>query len=334
MLRPVRLLNQGCRMQYVGIDVSKRRLDVATGAKGKVVGYANDEAGLAALVRMFVGLGPVVAVLEPTGRYERACLRVLRDQGVEVRLVHPTQVRAFARSKGQKAKTDAIDARLLAEYGERMNPPPTAVPSDAAFNMHDLHLRCDQLREQLVREEVRLEQAEPGSLAYASLERMIRYLEDEVKVMEAELTKAMQSDAALARKVEILVSIPGVGLKTAQAMLTTVPELGELTKKQTGALCGVAPYVNQSGSSQGRGSISGGRERARRALYMSVLSGIRHNPVLKRTYSRLVDRGKPGKVALVACMRKLAIMMNAVIAANKLWEVPKDLNNVEESDEP
>lgn len=304
-------------VEFVGVDVSKSRLDVAIESSGECWHVANAEAGINDLIvrlkRMTLGR----VVVEATGGQERLLVESLSAAGLPVSLVNPKQVRHFARGLGRRAKTDRIDALVLARFGQVTQPILYLRLSDQEEDLAALVDRRQQLVDDLTAEKNRLGTARPA--ARESLEAHIRWLEQEVESLRRQIEDLLQQTADLKSKDEILQSTPGVGLITSVTFLAALPELGRLNRKQAAALVGVAPFNHDSGATYGARYCSGGRASVRTALYMATLSAIRCNPLIRDHYTQLKDRGKPSKVALVACMRKLLTILNAMIRDNKRW---------------
>jgi transposase len=303
---------------WVGIDVAKAELVTSTRPALARWAVPNTPDGWAALVERLTPLAPESIVVEATGGYERGIVAALAAAGLAVVVVNPRQVREFARASGQRAKTDRIDADVLALFAERLRPAPRPLSDEATHDLVALLLRRRQLVDMLVAEKNRLGLARPP--VRQSLKKHIRYLERELHLTEAELTDAIEASPVWRVKDDLLQSAPGVGRVLAQTMLAELPELGTLTRQQIAALVGVAPLARDSGTLRGKRAIAGGRSRVRSALFMAALVGTRHNPVLRAFYARLLTAGKPKKVALVACMRKLLTMLNAMLRDQRPWQ--------------
>lgn len=305
--------------EYVGIDVSKARLDVAILTTGGGWSVANNETGVNSLI---VRLGRATLgriVVEATGGLERLLVTRLSEAGMPVSLVNPKQVRHFARGLGRRAKTDQIDALVLARFGQVTQPILYIKPTDQEEELSALVERRHQLIDTLTAEKNRLGTARRA--ARESLETHIRWLEEEVEALRQQIEALVRQSEELKHKSEILQSAPGVGQITTATLLAMLPELGRINRKQIAALVGVAPFNHDSGSIRGVRYCSGGRAIVRTLLYMATLSAIRHNPLIRDFYARLKDQGKPSKVALVACMRKFLTILNAMIRDDKRWMV-------------
>ena len=315
---------------YVGIDVSKATLDVAVRPTGEAWQVANDPADIDTLVERVVALGPALVVLEATGRYEAACAAALATADVPVAVVNPRQVRDFAKSTGRLAKTDALDAAVLALFAERVRPEPRALPDAESEAFAAILSRRRQLITMLVSEKNRAHVAAPSvqkSIAPPAPGRgqHVRWLERELGGVDDDLHSAIRGSVVWRAKDDLLRAIPGVGRVLATTLLADLPELGQLSRREIAALVGVAPLNRDSGAFRGQRSVWGGRSTVRTALYMGALAAVRSNPPVKAFYERLVARGKPKKVALVACMRKLLVTCNAVVRDGQPWSPSYDL---------
>jgi transposase len=302
---------------FVGIDVAKDKLDVAIRPSAEQWVSPQTEEGLHTLVARLAALGPELVVLEATGGYEIAVTAALGTAGVPVAVVNPRQVRAFARGIGQLAKTDALDAQVLAHFAEVVHPAPRPLPEAQAQELSALLARRRQLLGMLIAERQRL-----GTALLAvrpHITRHIRFLEAELADLDRQLHDAVQASPLWREQEDLLRSTPGVGPTTALALLAEVPELGHLDRKKIAALVGVAPFPCDSGKLRGRRIVWGGRARVRSALYMATLVAVRHNPVLRPFYQRLLAAGKPKKLALTAAMHKLLTILNAMLRHRTRW---------------
>lgn len=299
---------------YVGMDIAKATLDLhaLTTPRPQSRQFANDRLGHRALVRWLQKLGPVHVVCEATGGYERAVVAALQAAAQVVAVVNPRQVRDFARAQGRLAKTDRLDAAVLADYGQCLQPTASAVPSAAQRQLAELIARRQQLQQVRTAEHNRLEHLTHPALR-RQLQRHLVALDRQLEQLDAWLTELVRTDEILTRKVARLCLVVGVGRLTAWVLLATVPELGTLNRRQAAALVGVAPFNRDSGPRRGHRLIAGGRAAARRALYMAGLVAAFNNPRLGAFYQRLVSAGKAPKVALVAVMRKLIILLNRIL---------------------
>ncbi len=305
---------------FVGIDVSKARLDVALGSEGELLSVDNDSQGIAELAGRLRELGPELVVLEASGGLETAAVGELAAAELAVAVVNPRQVRDFARASGRLAKTDALDARTLALFGERMRPPVRVLPDEQTRQLRALVSRRRELVEMLTAEQNRLASA-PREL-HGEIDSHIRWLEARLKERERELGKRLRNSPLWRERENLLRSAPGVGPVLCATLLAGLPELGRLNRREIAALVGVAPLNHDSGIMRGRRAVWGGRAQVRAALYMGALAGVRHNPLLRALYRRLLERGKAKKVALVACMRKLLTILNAMLKNHTCWSAP------------
>ena len=303
---------------FVGIDVSKATLDVAVLPTGETWTSANAPEGIDTLVARIAALTPTLVVLEATGRYEAACAAALASAGVAVAVVNPRQVRDFAKATGRLAKTDAIDAGVLALFADRVRPEPRPLPDAESEAFAALLSRRRQLITMLVAEKNRAHVSAPS--VQKSVAKHVRWLETELADLDDRLVSAIRESTVWRAKDDLLRAIPGVGRVLATTLLADLPELGRLSRREIAALVGVAPLNWDSGNFRGQRSVWGGRSTVRTALYMSALAAARSNPPVKALYERLVEKGKPKKVALVACMRKLLITCNAVVRDGAAWE--------------
>lgn len=303
---------------YVGLDVAKATLVLATEPSRPVSAHPHTEAGITALVTQLQVWRPTLVVLEATGGYETDVATALALAGVPLALVNPRQVRDFAKALGRLAKTDALDAQVLAQFAARVQPDPRPLPDAAHQALAALVTRRRQLVEMLTAERNRLRLAQ-GRLR-RSLQAHIHYLEQELKTITDELRTALRTSPVWRAADQLLQSVPGIGPTTATALIVDLPELGRLTRQQVAALVGVAPLNCDSGAHRGQRHIWGGRAPVRAALYMATLVATRHNAVIRAFYQRLRRAGKPPKVALVAAMRKLLTILNAMLKAQRPWQ--------------
>ena len=301
----------------VGIDVGKRGLDVSV-SQGPVRSFANTAEGIAALLDWIVGQDASEAVCEPTGGYEREVVRRLEESGLPVHVAHPNKVRNFARAAGHEAKTDVLDARVLSHYGEVFNLARRQSDDGAGQELKDLLKRRKDLVDQRVQERNRLEKG-LSSGARRSAERHVAWLDEEIGRMDEEYREALNRNTQLSETAALYRSVPGVGELTAASLVAYLPELGKCDGKALTALVGLAPWSRDSGAQRGYRSIRGGRGAVRRVLYLAALSAVRHNEELGHFYRGLRKRGKTGKVALVAVMRKLLLVLNAVAHRGTPW---------------
>jgi transposase len=301
---------------WIGIDVAKSWLDVARSDADAVQRYANTASGIAAVLRTMQADAPAGIVLEASGGYEQAAVTLLGAAGRPVSVINPERARGFARALGARAKTDALDARMLAQFGARMQPEPRPQPEEASTALGDLVARRRQLQEMLVAEQNRHERASarlrPGIAAH------VDWLRQQLAELEQHIAQVIAADAVLTAKATALRSIPGIGPVVAATLLGRLPELGTLTRQEVAALVGVAPINRDSGGRTGVRSIAGGRGAIRAPLYMAALTASRRG-TFKPFYDRLIGAGKPPKVALVALMRKLVVVANALLRDGTTW---------------
>jgi transposase len=302
----------------IGIDVSKETLAIAVYPSGAQWTTATTEAALAELVTQLTALQPGLVVMEATGGYEAAVAAVCAGQGLAVAIVNPRQVRAFAQAIGRRAKTDPIDASVLALFGAKVQPTPRALPDAATQALAAMVARRRQLLEMLGAEQRRLGQAVTNVIR-RDLRNHIRWLERRVADVDHDIDQAIQSSPVWRVQEDLLRTVPGIGPTTARSLLADLPELGRLDRRTIAALAGVAPFNRDSGHWRGHRIIWGGRASVRRSLYMAALVASRRNPVLAAFYRRLRDGGKAPKVALVAVMRKLLTVLNAMIKHHRPW---------------
>ena len=303
---------------YVGIDVAKDHLDVVLRPSGEYLRAANDEKGVRRVVDRLSEEGVALAVVEATGGLEQRLAVSLDDAGVPVAIANPRQVRDFAKAVGRLAKTDRIDAAVLAHFAEAVRPEPRPFADEASRELSSLVGRRRQLLAMITAEGNRLARA-PKPLR-KRLEAHLRWLRKEVERTEAELGRVVREDTVLAEKDGLLRSVPGVGPTLSATLLADLPELEHLDRKRLAALVGVAPMNRDSGTMRGLRTVWGGRSDVRATLYMAALVAARFNPTIKEFYERLCAKGKPKKVALTACMRKLLTILGAVLRNRIPWQ--------------
>jgi transposase len=304
---------------YVGIDVAKESLDVCLLADSKRFSTSNDSKGFVQLLKALPTPGSCLVVLEATGGYQRAVVAELVASGHQVAVVNPRQVRDFARSLGFLAKTDRLDAEVIARFGQQAQPRSLEKSSGIQQELQQLVTRRRQLIDLRTAETNRLETATTKSVV-KSLLSMIEQLEKKIRQIEKEMSKLVESDEALQCQAALIESVPGVGAITAATLIAELPELGRLNRQEIAALAGLAPFNRDSGKFHGRRAIWGGRSAVRGVLYMAALSARRCNPVIQDFANRLKDAGKPFKVVLTACMRKLLVILNTIIKNNSPWK--------------
>lgn len=305
--------------RHVGIDVGKSLLDVFVYELDIHWQAENTPAGIKPLVRRLKRYQLTRVLVEATGGYERAFVEVCVEQQLPVIVVAPVQVRQFAKAQGILAKTDKMDARLIAQFGVMMQPAVRALPSKNTRVFKDLVARKRQLMDARTQELNRQHKA-PAALA-STHRRLIKVLDNEIAWVDDRLAKAITHITEWQRPYEIMLSVPGIGNGVAFTLLGELPELGRLSHRQIAALCGLAPFNNDSGKMKGKRRIRGGRAPIRTVLYMAMLSAIQHNPVMKSFYQKLVAQGKHKKVALTACMRKMITILNAMVRDDKAWQM-------------
>lgn len=303
---------------YVGIDVAKAKLDVALGQGGALETVLNEEAAIRALGERLRALAPALVVMEASGGYEALAAALLAQTGLAVAVVNARQVRDFARATGQLAKTDALDATLLARFAAAVRPEPRPLKDAQTEELEALIGRRRQLVAMLVAERQRLAQARHKRII-KDVKGVIDFLKKRLAAADADLQDWVQSSPIWRGRDALLQSVPGVGNGTSRTLIAALPELGSLGHKQIAALTGVAPMNRDSGNWSGQRHIAAGRAEVRTALYMAALSAIRCNPIIKPFYSRLRAKGKPAKVAIVACMHKLLTILNAIVRSNNPW---------------
>lgn len=306
-----------CSVLYVGIDVAKEHLDLAFGATAAPEQIAYTPAALTQLVTRLQALPAVQVIVEATGGLEVPLLTALWAAGLAVARVNPQRVREFAKASGRLAKTDRLDAQLLAQFGAALQPAATALPSEASQTLAALVERRRQVVAMRTMESNRRLSASPTVQAH--LDQHLAWLDAEIAALEQEISDFIQQNPAWAAKDGILQSVPGVGQVTARTLLAALPELGAIDRKKIAALVGVAPFNHDSGRLRGKRFIQGGRYEVRSVLYMATLSATRYNPIIHTFYEHLLAAGKAKKLAIVACMRKLLTMLNAMLRDKQAW---------------
>lgn len=304
---------------FVGIDISKAMIDIDAFPLQNRFSARNDESGRSEILSVLQTLSPTLVVVEATGGLEAPLAALLIEQGMAVAVINPRQARDFAKALGILAKTDRVDAHVLARFAQAIRPEARPRPSQETAELSAMLVRRRQLVEMVTAENNRLQSASPR--VAKTIHQHIQWLEKRLADADNDLDNLIRASPAWQRKAELMQSVPGMGRVTTTALLAQLPELGLLTNKQISGLVGVCPYSRDSGMMRGRRTIWGGRANVRAALYMAALVGSRYNPVLKAFYQRLLAAGKPKKVALVACMRKLLTILNAMLKHDKSWKI-------------
>ena len=304
--------------KFAGIDVGSDSFAVSVFPSGEAWEADYDDDGIAYTARRLAKIGPALVALEATGRLQERLHAELAAAGLRVAVVNPRQTRNFAGAIGKLAKTDSIDAEVIAKFAEAVGPEPTPVPSKSQRKLRDLRARRRQIVGMITAENNRRKLA--SGFVLEDIDENLRGLEERKKAIEAELDRAVKSDSRWSAKDELLRSVPGVGPETSRALLADLPELGALNRKKIAALVGVAPINRDSGRMRGKRGVWGGRSSVRSALYMAALVATRRNAVIREFYARLLAAGKPKKVALVASMRKLLTIMNTMVRDGSAWD--------------
>jgi transposase len=305
---------------FVGIDVSKQRLDVHVRPSGEQWSVDNDPKGHAQLVQKLAVVAPTLVVLEATGGYQAAAAAELAANKLVVAVVNPRQVRDFAKATGQLAKTDAIDAAVLAHFAESVRPEPRPMPDELTAALHALVTRRRQLIDMRTAESNRLETCRVEKVR-RNIQKMIRMLDRQIDSVDDDLNTTIRNSPVWRDRENLLSTVVGVGSTTARTLLTQLPELGSLNRREIAALVGLAPFNNDSGKWQGKRSIRGGRAEVRAVLYMATVTAAHRNPQIRPLYERLLAAGKKPKVALIACARKLLTILNAMMRTNQPWRL-------------
>ena len=303
----------------VGIDVAKESLAVAIHEQAAIRSFANAPEGQAELVAYLQPLKPTLIVLEASGGFELEPAMALTTAGLPVAVVNPTQVRSFARGYGRRAKSDPIDAHVLAHFAQAVRPKMRALQSDQEIQLKNLVRRRRQVVAMLTAEKNRLSSTAPR--LKERVKKHIQWLQAEEQELAEEIAELIQTLPEWREKAQLLQSVPGIGPVNAATLLAELPELGTTSRQKIAALAGVAPYDRDSGKKRGRRKTAGGRRGVRSTFYMACLSAKKHNPVIKRFYERLIAKGKETKVALTACMRKLLSILNAMLRNKEPWRI-------------
>lgn len=302
----------------VGIDVARDRLDIAVRPGGEASSVERNAAGLEVLVAWMKQLSPRLIALEATGGFETVAAAALSAADLPVAVVNPAQVRHFAQAIGQRAKTDPIDAAVIAHFAEATGLEPRPMPDEATRQLADLVTRRRQIIDMIVAERQREKRAAPR--LKRSIARLLKALEKELSSVDADIDEALRGSPAWRAKEDLLASVPGIGPIIARTLIAELPELGQLDRREIAALAGLAPFTRQSGRWRGKSFIAGGRAGVRSALFMGAMVAKKHNPVLKAFFDRLVAAGKPKIVALIAVARRLLTILNAIIRDQRPWQ--------------
>lgn len=303
---------------FVGVDVAKDKLDVHVRPSGEAFVVARDHKGLAELVAKLKALQPSLVLLEATGGFERMVAAALAGAQLPLVVINPRQIRDFARASGRLAKTDAIDAAVIARFAEAMRPEPRPVPTAEAEALDEMIGRRRQILEMIVAEGAR-KRTTASKRIVREIERHLTYLQKLLDALDEDLDGAIRASPAWRETEDLITSVPGVAKKTARILIAELPELGRLSRRQIASLVGVAPVNRDSGKMRGKRTIKGGRAQVRCALYMAALTAARCNPVLKAAYQRLRTAGKPAKLALIAVARRLLVILNAIVRDRTPW---------------
>ncbi len=303
---------------YVGIDVSKAHLDIAVQSTGACWQVDNDEAGITALVQKLTELTPTLIVLEATGGYEMAAVVAMASAGMPVAVINPRQARDFAKSLGRLAKTDKIDALMLARFAQAVHPEPRRLPDEDTLQLQAWVIRRRQLIDMQIAEQNRLKMTHKQ--LKPRVQEHIAWLKEELDDIDDHIQSTLRNSPIWREQEDLLRSVPGVGKVLSSILITDLPELGKLNRKQIAALVGVAPFNCDSGKMHGKRAIWGGRAAVRSVLYMAALSATKCNPVIRVFFQRLKDAGKPSKVAITACMRKLLTILNSMMRTGSHWQ--------------
>lgn len=307
--------------QWVGIDVSQAKLDIALRPAGSTWQVNNTDAGRQELLTRLSAIVVSLVVIESTGGLERGVVQVLQRQGIPVAVINPKRARDFSKASGRLAKTDRIDAEMLAHFGEALRPLPKPLAAEAQTALSDLVHRRQQVVEML-NDERRRRHSARNRTAQADIDSHIEWLKQRLKTLDTEIDQLRQANADWQQRYERLTSVPGVGRVVATTLLALLPELGQLSSKRLASLVGVAPFNFDSGKLKGKRHIVGGRALVRSALYMAALVAVQHNPVITAFYERLLARGKAKKVALIASAHKLLFILNALVTQQQVWQNP------------
>lgn len=309
---------------FIGIDIAKAEFEIKESGPQKTYSERHTQAGIRRTVRRMAAIQPTLVAMEATGGLEKALARALAAAGIRVAVINPRQIRDFARSLGRLAKTDGIDADVIALYAERIRPEPRDFPDANTDLLDALLTRRQQLIQMMTAEKNRLQQTDSVAIR-RSIQAVIRSFKKEIESLSRSVDSLLASCPEMQAKAELLQSVGGVGPIVAQTLIAAVPELGKVSKKQIAALIGVAPINRDSGIMRGRRTTWGGRSHVRTILYMAALTAIRSNPLIRAFYKRLTASGKKKMVALVACMRKLLVILNAILKHETPWRAVESI---------
>lgn len=306
------------KRESIGIDVSKSLLDAYSGRSEKWEQFINDSDGIKKLLKWIKSEGADIVCLEATGAYSRRLVRMLEEKGISFLVVNPKRLRDFARGLGKLAKTDKLDAQVIAFYGEKSDDEPTTLRSKEEEELKDLCTRRQQVSAMIVQEQNRLKVAEKNTAP--SIRETIKFLNSQLQKLAKLIEEKLKASTSLSERASLLCSVKGIGPVTCAILVSCLPELGKIGKRQVASLCGLAPFNHDSGTFRGQQRIFGGRTTVRSALYMATLTAVRFNPVFREAYQRLLAAGKKKKVALIACARKLVIVLNAIVRDGIAWK--------------
>lgn len=306
------------KKQWVGIDVCQKYLDIYVRPQEKLFQVTNDEIGITKLVQTLKNIQPELIVLEATGGMEIDAVIKLTEAGLAVAVINPRQARDFAKATGQLAKTDAIDAKVLAHFADAIRPEVRQISDESSRRLEDLVQRRRQISDMITAEKNR-RRGKTNSVK-TNIDKHIEWLKQQLKEIESQIKQAIAINQDWKQKMNLLTSVPGIGEVVAVTLISSLPELGKITHKSISYLVGVAPLNKDSGKFRGKRRIWGGRAKIRCVLYMATLVAVRFNPLIKAFYQRLISKGKLKKVALTACMHKLLIVLNAMMKNNRAWQ--------------
>jgi transposase len=304
---------------YIGIDVSKDTLDMAAYPTGQLWQYKNSKSGIAKTVCKLKGISPKLIVMEATGGFEQALKNALDEVGLAVAVVNPKRIRDYGRSLGELAKTDKLDAKVMAHFAAKIEPPPQPPRDRAEQNLDDLVTRRSQLSDMLTAEKNRLKDYLDQAVK-RDIEDHVRWLEGKVADLDKEIKQRINKNPVFSKKAMLYKSMKGVGDVLASTLIAKLPEMGKVNQRELASLVGLAPVNRDSGKFRGKRMIHGGRAMVRKAAYMPAVVAIRFNPTIKELYQRLIKKGKLKKVALVACMHKMLTILNSMARTNTLWK--------------